>query len=401
MSTTPSIPGYTLGTELGRGGAGAVWSAVDDATGDPVAVKVFETDGPEAAAALLDEARRASAVDHPGVVRVRDQGRADGVAWIVMDLVPGPDLRRRVAECGPLPPAEAARVVADAAEVLAAVHAAGLVHRDVKPANILLDDTPGGLRVRLTDFGVAAPAAPGEGLSGASSWARTGGDPRPPAGTYAYMAPEQWRGAPACARTDVYGLGGVLYTALTGALPYPHDTLPELAYAVAVAPVPRAGALVPDLPPAYDAVIAATLAKDPRDRVPTAAGLAAALRAVADGRVPDLPRRSGRRAVRPALRAVAAAAVLAAAAAGTLAWHPWSASGTDTRPLRRVVCAEDLELRAGPRGAQTGLLHRGDGVSVLRRDTSQNWAYVRTGDGRRGWVLGTWLRPVCVGGSPG
>jgi serine/threonine-protein kinase len=370
---------------------GTVWSAVEDATGEPVAIKIFEPADPGDAASLLAEARRASAVDHPGVVRIRDHGSADGLAWIVMDLVPGRDLRRYVQESGPLPPAVAARVVADAADALAAVHAAGLVHRDVKPANLLLDgDT---LAVRLVDFGIAAPGPPpSEGLTEESEWARTDATPSR-AGTFAYMAPERWSGSPATARSDVWGLGGVLYTALTGTRPYPQDGLPDLAYAIAMSPPPRAADHVPDLPRAYDDVIAAALAKDPQDRLRSAADLAGALRAVAAGRRPSLPRRhrpSRRRAV-----PVASAAVLVAGlCAGGVAWHPWTAH-SGARPLRRVVCAHDLELRDHPRGTQTGTLRHGDVVSVMRRDGSQRWAYVRTSDGRRGWVLGTWVRPAC------
>ena len=388
-SSQPVVPRYTLGTELGRGGMGAVWSAVEDATGETVAIKVFPLTGSGDAAPLLAEARRASAVDHPGVVRVRDHGSADDLAWIVMDLVPGRDLWRYVQEAGPLPPASAARVVADAADALAAVHAAGLVHRDVKPANILLDESDDTLAVRLADFGVAAPVPPPEGLTDASEWARTTSTPSR-AGTYAYMAPEQWGGAPATARGDIWGLGGVLYTALTGERPYPQDSLPELAYEIAVSPPPRAADHVPGLPRGYDEIIAAALAKDPQDRPRSAADLAAALRAVAEGREPALPRRPARRRRR---RLVPVAALLAGlCAVVVLGWHPWHSSA---RPLRRVVCAHDLELRDHPRGDQTGMLRHGDVVSVTRRDRSQLWAYVRTSDGRRGWVLGSWIREKC------
>jgi serine/threonine protein kinase len=393
-SSPPTVPGYTLGTELGRGGMGTVWSAVEDATGAVVAIKIFSTTGD--AATLLAEAHRASAVDHPGVVRVRDHGGADDLAWIVMDQVPGRDLRRYVVEAGPLPPAEAARVVAEAADALEAVHAAGLVHRDVKPGNVLLDETGGALSARLADFGIAAPVPP-PGLTEDSVWARTG-EPSAAAGTFAYMAPEQWRGEPVTARSDIYGLGGVLYTALTGEPPYPDESLPELAYNLAVSPPPRARDRAPELPRAYDDVIAAALAKDPRDRLGSAADLAEALRAITAGRAPVLPRRSA-----PGRRLLSIAAlILTGFGAAILVWHPWSAhSGTGARPLRRVVCAEDLELRDAPRGAQTGILHHGEVVGVLKRDHSQRWAYIRTRDGHRGWVLGTSVRPACAPPTPG
>jgi serine/threonine protein kinase len=391
----PVVPRYTIGTELGRGGMATVWSAVSDATGETVAIKIFEPADPDDAETLLAEAHRATAVDHPGVVRVRDHGRSGDLAWIVMDLVPGRDLKRYVAETGPLTPAEAARVVADAADALTAVHAAGLVHRDVKPANVLLDESGDTLAVRLADFGIARPAPPQEGLTDDSEWARTADGPHARSGTYAYMAPEQWSGEPATERGDVYGLGGVLYTALTGRRPYEFENLPQLAYAVAVLPPPRAGDLLADLPPAYDDVLAAAMAKDPSSRPRSAADLAEALRAVTAGRTPVLPRRPRRpRGLLP----IGSVAVLAACLGAALLWHPWSAHKDSAHPLRRVVCAQDLELRDGPRGREKGMLRHGDVVNVLRRDTSERWAYIRTHDGRQGWVLGTWIRPSCTPG---
>jgi serine/threonine protein kinase len=371
---------------------GTVWSAVEDATGEPVAIKIIALADHGDAGTLLAEARRAATVDHPGVVRVRDHGGTDDAAWIVMDLIEGRDLRRYVDENGPFSPREAARIVADAADALAAVHAAGLVHRDVKPANVLLDESGDTLGVRLADFGIAARLPPEKTLTETSEWVRTGGEPVSRPGTYVYMAPEQWRGGAPSERGDVYGLGGVLYTALTGERPYPHEDLPQLAYAAAVLPPPRAADAAPGLPRGYDDVIAAAMAKDPETRIGSARELGAALRAVADGRTPALPRRASRSRLLPIGSAVL---VLAGLAAAALAWHPWSAHSDTPRPLRRIVCAQDLELRDGPRGSQTGMLRHGDIVRVYHRDGSQRWAYVHTQDGRVGWVLGTWVRPAC------
>jgi hypothetical protein len=229
------------------------------------------------------------------------------------------------------------------------------------------------------------------------------------------MAPEQWRGAAATRRGDVYGLGGVFYTALTGERPFPADTLAGLAYAVVNATPPRASDVVPDLPDDYDRVLAAALAKDPADRFPTATALADALRAIAAGEEPELPATPApttdpapvlpRRPTRTAVAAVAAAVVVVALALALVVWRPWSGggAGTGSTPshgaggaLRRVVCAKDLELRDQPRGAQVGLLRFGDTVTVRRRDSSQVWAYVTTSDGYGGWVLGSWLRPNCT-----
>ncbi|MFL6072671.1 MAG: protein kinase domain-containing protein [Mycobacteriales bacterium] len=348
-ASPPVIPGYTVGTELGHDGAAAAWSATHDATGDAVALTVFDATGDDADA-LLAEAALVASVDHPGVVRVREFGTAGGAAWIATDLVPGRDLDRYVQENGTLPPAEAALLVADAADGVAALHAAGLVHGDVRPASLLLDEEDGvAVAVRIS---TAAHLAAGRNA------AATPGD-------------------------DVYGLGGVLSTALTGS-----------------------GA-VADLPDDYGHVLATALAEDPADRFPTATALADELRVLAAGdEFGPPPPAPARRPARTAVLAVAVAVVVVAAVALAL-WRPWSGGGGATGsppshgaggPLRRLVCtrdAEDLELRDEPGGSQVGLLTFGDTVTVRRRDPSGGWAYVSTRDGYGGWVLGSVLRPSC------
>jgi hypothetical protein len=287
----PVLPGLRLVREIGRGGAGVVYEAERVEDGARVAVKVLP-DGHVHA-----EARRAAAVDHPGIVRVLDAGDT----WLVLEFVDGPNLQEVLDRRGPLPPPFAVQVLAQAADAVAAVHVAGLAHGDLKPGNILLRRWPDGdttlelsRAVLVTDFGLAhplpderrptgpaqVPAHDAPTLSQGTEWLATNGtlvERVRAAGTVAYMAPEQWRGDPPTARTDVYALGATLYAALTGARPYPQPSLPELAYAVATE-APPAPSRVPGVPPALDAVVARAMAKDPADRYADAAAFAAALR---------------------------------------------------------------------------------------------------------------------------
>src|SRR5262249_12318836 len=157
----PVLPGLRLVREVGRGGAGVVYAAERVGDGTPVAVKVLR--GPEHRR-LRVEARRAAAVDHPGIVRVLDSGDNDELSWLVVERVDGPTLQQVIDRRGPLPPALAAQVLEQAADAVAAVHAAGLAHGDLKPGNILLRQWPGGdttlelyRQVLVTDFGLAHP----------------------------------------------------------------------------------------------------------------------------------------------------------------------------------------------------------------------------------------------------
>jgi hypothetical protein len=287
----PVLPGLRLVREVGRGGAGVVYAAERVGDGTPVAVKVLR--GPEHRR-LRAEARRAAAVDHPGIVRVLDAGDNDELSWLVLELVDGPTLQHVLDRRGPLPPPLAVQVLAQAADAVAAVHAVGLAHGDLKPGNILLRQWPGGdttlelsRSVLVTDFGLAhpLPGADTLGLSQGTEWLRTDAtmvERVRAAGTVAYMAPEQWRGDPPTARSDVYALGGALYAALTGERPYAQPSLPELAYAVATADPPAPSSRVTGIQPALDAVVSQAMAKDPEARYPDAGRFAAALRAAVE-----------------------------------------------------------------------------------------------------------------------
>ncbi|MFD5402262.1 serine/threonine-protein kinase [Streptomyces griseorubiginosus] len=239
---------YRVVGQLGRGGMGVVWRAVDEVLGREVAVKELRTyndaDGPELADLRLRmqrEARAAARVRHPGVVAVHDIGEAEGRPLIVMELVEGPSLDQVLRKNGPLDPREAAGIGAKVMDALAAAHRAGVLHRDVKPGNILLDRSG---RVLLTDFGIATMEDPGDGA--ATSLTRTGHL----VGSLDYMAPERAQGADPGAASDVWALGATLYAAVEGAAPFRRTSTFSTLTAIVGEPLPepqRAGPLAPVL----------------------------------------------------------------------------------------------------------------------------------------------------------
>ncbi|WP_200842136.1 serine/threonine-protein kinase [Actinomadura sp. K4S16] len=232
---------YRLMDPLGRGGMGTVWRAYDERLGRRVAVKELrlpeglDAEQRRAWTARLDrEARAAARLRHPGIVTVHDLvTTGDGQPWIIMELVPGPSLADVLAEHGPLSPDRAAALGARVLDALRAAHRAGIVHRDIKPANVLLE----GDRVVLTDFGIAA-------VEGDATLTRSGAL----LGTPAYMSPEQVRGLPAGAESDLWSLGATLHTAVEGRPPFSGTSPGAVFVAVATeepAPAPHAGPLAP------------------------------------------------------------------------------------------------------------------------------------------------------------
>ena len=274
------IGGYRIDSLLGVGATGSVYLA-RDVEGSAVALKVLEpTMGADARfrERFLRESGVAALLEHPSVVPVLDAGEDDGLLFLAMEWVDGSDLRARLRRDGPLEPARAVALVEEIAAGLDVAHAAGLVHRDVKPGNILV----AGDHARLCDFGLAKHTARAESLTGE----------RMLVGTVAYIAPEQIEGAGVDARSDVYSLGCVLYECLTGEPPFDRDTELAVLYAHLNEPPPRPSSRRPGLPPALDDVIAAALAKSPADRPRSCGELARSARAALRG---ESPRRRGRR----------------------------------------------------------------------------------------------------------
>src|SRR4051794_4484885 len=241
---------------------GVVYRATQVPLGRTVALKVV---APERAADTTfharfeRETRVAAAIDHPNVIPVYEAGESEGRLYLVMRWVEGGDLQDLIAKSGGLGVQDAAGIVAQVGAGLDAAHGAGLVHRDVKPANVLM--APSG-HVYLTDFGLTLESASNARITRTGEWI----------GTAEFMAPEQFEGEPVDSRTDVYALGCVLYTALTGRAPFTRPTVSATMLAHLRDPVPRPSA-EPGVPKAFDDVVARALAKRPSERYPSAGEL--------------------------------------------------------------------------------------------------------------------------------
>ena len=274
---TSRLIGHTLGDYLLRGALGAggmaeVYRALDQTLEREVAVKVlpaaFATDA-DSVRRFREEAKQVAALQHPHIVPIYAFGEERGSFYHVMPLLHG-SLRDRLRTDGRLPPEEAVRLVRQVASALEAAHALGLVHRDVKPENILLDADGNAL---LTDFGIARELAALRQAGVARTLARTG----MPVGTPEYMAPEQLRAVPCDQRADIYSLGVVLYELLTGAVPHTADSPFEVAALVLTTPILPPSQRNPQVWPALEQVVQQALASDPADRYPDMQGFAAAL----------------------------------------------------------------------------------------------------------------------------
>ena len=253
---------YRLGDRLGGGAVADVFRAVDERLHRPVAVKVFRGDAAEELQRHEAEMRTLARLDHPSLVTVYDAGDDDGQPYLVMQLVEGDTLAQELAR-GPLGPDRAARYGAALADALAYVHAQGFVHRDVKPANVLI---AGDGRVHLADFGIAR-------LVDSAHVTKTGDV----LGTPAYFAPEQVSGGPVGPAADVYALGVMVLECLTGKRPFEGT-----AMEVAMARLHRDPELPATLPSAWRDLLAAMTTRDPERRI-TAAQAADAFRAIAAG----------------------------------------------------------------------------------------------------------------------
>ncbi|WP_147123909.1 serine/threonine-protein kinase, partial [Nocardia neocaledoniensis] len=252
---------------LGKGGMGEVYEAYDTGKDRVVALKLLAPElaqDPAYQVRFRRESQAAAKLAEPHVIPIHDWGVIDGVLFIDMRLVPGTDLRTVLRAGGPLSPDRAVAVVEQIAAALDAAHAGGLVHRDVKPANILV--TPADFAY-LADFGIAHT----EGDSAVTQAGMA-------MGSYIYMAPERFDVGPISGRADVYSLACVLHECLTGAAPFPAASMSVLIRAHLSEAPPKPSTLLPGLPSSLDEVIAIGMAKDPADRYASAGELAVAAR---------------------------------------------------------------------------------------------------------------------------
>ena len=343
---------YRIERLLGRGGMGEVWLATHATLDRRVALKLLP---PELAAnpgfrtRFLAESRLAASLDHPHIVPIYEAGEADDRLFIAMRFVEGSHLGSLIERSGRLPPARAVELLRGIADALDAAHDRGLVHRDVKPGNILVTPTArSGEHAYLADFGLTKQ------LGSSADFTRSG----QVLGSLGYIAPEQIEGRPIDGRSDVYSLACVLYESITGRPPFPAERDIATLWAHLQSPRPRPSAIDPALGP-FDRVVARGMAIEPDERYPSAGELIAAAgvaasetRAAEVGDAVDRPRRraSARQALRPvaAIAAVGALVVVATALAGLPVGPSGAASGS---PPSSSAAAGSSALAAGASGS--------------------------------------------------
>jgi serine/threonine-protein kinase len=347
---------YELGDLLGSGGMGQVWRAYDHRLGRPVAVKLLAVELPDQRVRerFEREARAAAAFSHANAVTVYDFGEDGNRPFLVMELVEGRTLAALLAERGPLPVPEAVAIADQVLAALSAAHRRGLVHRDVKPGNILV--TADG-RAKLADFGIAVSVNRAvQGLTGTGQIM----------GTPQYLSPEQVGGEPVTHRTDLYAAGIVLYEALAGEPPFTGDVPVAVALAHRQSPVPPLRSRRPDVPPAVADAVERALEKDPGRRFPDAEAMRAAL--------------AGRRAGHGS-RATAVTVPLAPDRTAVLELPPEPAARPPARRRRRAAwlvlallagaAGLALALAAGPdRGSPPGPVAQTSTTAPARATTS-------------------------------
>jgi tRNA A-37 threonylcarbamoyl transferase component Bud32 len=341
----PSPPGrligerYRLGEVIGRGGMATVHRATDIRLDRQVAVKLLRpevTADKDLAQRFRREALAATVLRHPNIVACLDTGTDGDQPYLVMDLIDGEDLADRLRRGGRLPAWTAARIGLDVARALGVAHVRGIVHRDIKPGNILLA-TDG--RAMVTDFGIARLAMDAEAAA-----------PGTTLGSVHYFSPEQARGTTTIPASDVYGLGLVLYETVTGERPWSGDTTDAIALARVGTTAPDVRERRPEVPAALAAIIATALAPDPANRYPNGAAMAAALEPVVAAGDPSMP-----------TAAVALAhAPTAPVPAPRPGLQPGDADGAvaPLRPAAPLATGSPIAFQRGPSGAGGGRFGR-------------------------------------------
>ena len=356
---------FTILRAIGEGGMGIVYLARDERLGRQVALKVIAPQlahDPEFQKRFETEARSAAAIDHPNAVAVYSAGSLDGELYMAMRYVEGTDLRHLLADQGALDPARAVAILTDVAAALDAAHAAGLVHRDVKPGNVLLAE-PERRSAYLTDFGLTRGQHGGsEQLTGTGQWI----------GTLDYVAPEQMSNGRVDARTDVYALGCVFFEMLAGVVPFPGSDLQKV--------MAKANQTVPPLAgerSRFDPVIVRATNRDSGKRYRSAGDLARAARASLEGSEPQLTEQG---------------VATGAAAAGMLEAAPATAPDSDRIPAPRSADQADAERASAPPARWQRRPHGGD---HRRRRRPRRGTHRRRADPRRqgGWRLANRRQP--------
>ncbi len=267
---------YQLVEQIGKGGMATVYKAYQPSLNRYVAVKIlpaYYAHEPGFAERFTREAQAIAQLDHPNILPVYDFGKQGDISYIVMKYVPAGTLHDRLGQ--PFSPVEVVELIEQIAGALDAAHERGILHRDVKPGNILIDDRGW---IYLSDFGVAKMVEGSVQLTGTGVGV----------GTPTYMSPEQGQGLPVDARTDVYALGVILFEILTGRVPYEAETPMAVVIKHVTDPIPLPRQMNPNLPETVEQVLLKALAKDPADRFASAGAMAAALRQAVERLEPDV-----------------------------------------------------------------------------------------------------------------
>jgi YVTN family beta-propeller protein len=365
------VAGYRIEALIGRGGMAEVYRATDLALGRPVAIKVLAARLSDGGEQLLRESRLAAGLDHPNVIPIYEAGESDGRIFIAMRYVPGGDLRRLIRRGGPLPPRQAVPIFAQVAGALDAAHRRGLVHRDVKPSNILIDDEGGREHCYLADFGLTQSA----GHQGHTEGQMLG--------TVDYISPEQIRGDELDGAADQYSLACLAFKTLTGRLPFERRSEVASLFAHLEEEPQPASEVNSALPAAIDAVLVRGMAKDPAERFPDCEALVAALaEALGVGDAAPHARRTRWTALAVVASALAVAAAIFLANRDHAAATPSPTGalvridpGSDRVTGRTVVAGYPGELAVTPGGVwaadfRSGVLWRYQPGSEPERITS-------------------------------
>lgn len=355
---------------------GSVYLAEVLRLGRKIALKLLSPDlsaDPRFRERFVRESRIAASLEDPNVIPIYESGEADGELFIAMRYVPGTDLKSLIEREGALPAGRVVSILTQVARALDAAHAQGLIHRDVKPANVLLipaQDTGRPDTVYLSDFGLTKRASSDSGLTGTGQFV----------GSLDYAAPEQFEGKPLTRRTDVYSLGCLLYECLTGEPPFQREQDAAVMFAHLKEEAPKVTAKRPELRSAIDSVVAKAMAKRPEDRFPSAGALAAAMAGAMPGASTDSS--SGRR--RTLLIAAASAVVAAAVVAALLVSlnHGGRSGAGPTSPPRSVVVPPnnsvvEIDPRTGRIEATiTGLVQGVPGAPGLHIEAGEGAVWV-------------------------
>jgi 6-phosphogluconolactonase (cycloisomerase 2 family)/tRNA A-37 threonylcarbamoyl transferase component Bud32 len=402
LSVGSFIAGYRLEEQIGRGGMAVVYRAHDPHLDRRVALKILAPElarDEEFRQRFIRESRAAAAVDHPNIIPIYDAGEADGILFIAMRFVEGRDVQTLIDSPDPLPTARVCDIVTQVASALDSAHAHGLVHRDVKPGNMLREATSGQAHpdhVYLSDFGLSKHSLPG-----AAALTSTGQF----LGTLNYVAPEQIEGGTVDGRTDEYALACSAFEMLAGEPPFRRSETLAIMWAQLSAAPPSLTSIRPDLPPAVDEVMGKALAKSRDDRYGTCLEFSAALRWSCGLWREDsnpgtsVPGRGATRAVHPGELAAAAGAAGAAAGAADVAGQP---PAPPTRP-DQAGADQPVSGQAGTGQADTD--PRGIGPPVAREPVAghSDTGQADTDPGRPGWAgdAGPPTRQAAPVGAPG